>query len=119
MAADWQDTQHDDNTTLNGGGSHEKIHRLYKVKKNITCTKTSTCTKISICDPATHVRYPATRTHHTAVVVQGVRKNLTQVFCNKIGNKHGMSKIQASLYSKLNGKASDVSHEHLHWFVQL
>ena len=31
----------------------------------------------------------------------------TQVFCNKIGNKHGMSKIQASLYSKLNGKVSD------------
>ena len=38
----------------------------------------------------------------------------TQVFCNKIGNKHGMSKIQASLYSKLNGKASDVSYKHLH-----
>ena len=38
----------------------------------------------------------------------------TQVFCNKIRNKHGMSKIQASLYSKLNGKASDVSYKHLH-----
>ena len=42
-----------------------------------------------------------------------------QVFCNKIGNKHGMSKIQASLYSKLNGKASDVSYKHLHGIVQL
>ena len=60
------------------------------------------------------VREIIPNTIHTHPYTGCPEKFDTQVFRIKIGNKHGMSKIQASLYSKLNVKASDVSYRHLH-----